>query len=464
MRIDAMLCPTNAAAHATVPQKARDRDTSARPLTIAAMEPACPPTVNAAQLQSAERGDATKNCALARGRIFVRVLPGDRQLPKEKDRESRREPKSGVHRELQQEPHRENSKPMPDATAEQPPLIRRQEVVAIALVGLLIIAITTVLYFGKAFFLPVVMAFVVGTMLSPAAGFLERYRIPRSVGAVLIVIAVAALGTFILGLIAAPAMEWGSRLPELAGQLKEKLHIFDRPLALWRELQTMLGGSDALTSNLQMPKFEWVQPTLEFLSPTFTEFLLFFVTLVLFIATWKDLRRALIMNFGDRVSRLRTLRILNEIEEQLGSYLLIVTLINAGVGIATGIICVIAGMPNPAGLGALAATLNYIPIIGPVAMFAVLVVVGIVALPTLSGALVAPTLFVALTFFEGHFITPTIIGRKLALNALAVLLALAFWTWLWGPMGGFLSSPLLIVALTLKEHLMPLETPQLPED
>jgi predicted PurR-regulated permease PerM len=394
----------------------------------------------------------------------VRVLPGDRQLPKEKDRESRREPKSGVHREPQQEPHRENSKPMPDATAEQPPLIRRQEVVAIALVGLLIIAITTVLYFGKAFFLPVVMAFVVGTMLSPAAGFLERYRIPRSVGAVLIVIAVAALGTFILGLIAAPAMEWGSRLPELAGQLKEKLHIFDRPLALWRELQTMLGGSDALTSNLQMPKFEWVQPTLEFLSPTFTEFLLFFVTLVLFIATWKDLRRALIMNFGDRVSRLRTLRILNEIEEQLGSYLLIVTLINAGVGIATGIICVIAGMPNPAGLGALAATLNYIPIIGPVAMFAVLVVVGIVALPTLSGALVAPTLFVALTFFEGHFITPTIIGRKLALNALAVLLALAFWTWLWGPMGGFLSSPLLIVALTLKEHLMPLETPQLPED
>jgi predicted PurR-regulated permease PerM len=428
-----------------------------------------PLPVNAAQLQSAERCGATKNCALAQGRIFVRVLPGDRQLPKEKDRESRREPKSGpkdaakngAHRE--QEPHRENGKPMPESAAELPPLIRRQEVVAIALVGLLVIAITTVLYFGKAFFLPVVLAFVVGTMLSPAAGFLERYRIPRSVGAVLIVIAVAALGTFIVGLIAAPAMEWGSRLPELAGQLKEKLHIFDRPLALWHELQTMLGGSDALTT-IQMPKFEWVQPTLEFLSPTFTEFLLFFVTLVLFIASWKDLRRALIMNFGDRISRLRTLRILNEIEDHLGDYLLTVTMINAGVGIATGIICVIAGMPNPAGLGALAATLNYVPIIGPVAMFAVLIVVGIVALPTLSGALVAPTLFVALTFFEGHFITPTIIGRRLALNALAVLLALAFWTWLWGPMGGFLSSPLLIVALILKEHLMPVETPQLPED
>ena len=406
--------------------------------------------------------------------MCVRALPGDRLLPKDKDQESRRDAKSGAPREEKHEPRRETKQekqeqrresgtPMPDSAAELPPLIRRQEVVAIALVGLLVIAVTTVLYFGKAFFLPVVMAFVVGTMLSPAAAFLERYRIPRSVGAVLIVVAVGALGAFIVGLIASPAMEWSSRLPELASRLKDKLHIFDRPLALWHELQTMLGGSDAL-SNLQMPKFEWVQPTLEFLSPTFTEFLLFFVTLVLFIASWKDLRRSLIMTFGDRVSRLRTLRILNEIEEHLGDYLLTVTMINAGVGIATGIICVIAGMPNPAGLGALAATLNFIPIIGPVAMFVVLVVVGIVAFPTLSGAMVAPMLFVTMTFFEGHFITPTIIGRRLALNALAVLLALAFWTWLWGPMGGFLSSPLLIVALILKEHLMPVETPQLPED
>ena len=424
----------------------------------------------------AERGSATEYCALAQGREFVRAIPGDRSLPKEeKEHEPRREAKRDAHREgkhephreakqeAKQEPHRAGGTPLPDAAVELPPLIRRQEVVAIALVGLLVIAITTVLYFGKAFFLPVVMAFVVGTMLSPAAGFLERYRIPRSVGAVLIVTAVAALGTFIIGLIAAPAMEWGSRLPELTARLKDKLHIFDRPLALWHELQTMLGGNANALPSVQLPKFEWVQPTLEFLSPTFTEFLLFFVTLVLFIASWKDLRRALIMTFGDRVARLRTLRILNEIEEQLGGYLATVTMINAGVGIATGIICVVAGMPNPAGLGALAATLNYIPIIGPVAMFAVLVVVGIVAFPTLSGALVAPMLFTALTFFEGHFITPMIIGRRLALNALAVLLALAFWTWLWGPMGGFLSSPLLIVALILKEHLMPVESPQLPE-
>jgi predicted PurR-regulated permease PerM len=257
-------------------------------------------------------------------------------------------------------------------------------------------------------------------------------------------------------------MDWSAHLPELASQLKGKLHVFDRPLALWHELQTMVGASDTGTG-LQLPKVEWVQPTLEFLSPTFTEFLLFFATLVLFVASWRDLRRALVMNFGDRDARLRMLRILNEIEVHLGNYLLTVTLINAGVGIATGIACALAHMPNPAGLGALAATLNFIPILGPVAMFVVLVGVGIIAMPTLSAGLVAPLAFVGIAFLEGHFVTPTIIGRRLALNALAVFLGLAFWTWLWGPMGAFLSSPLLIVALILKEHLWPVEGPQLPQ-
>ena len=163
------------------------------------------------------------------------------------------------------------------------------------------------------------------------------------------------------------------------------------------------------------------------------------------------------MTFADHAARLRTLRILNEIEGQLGGYLLTVTMINLGVGAATGIICAVTGMPNPAGLGALAATLNFFPIIGPVAMFVILAVVGVIAFSTIGAGLIAPLAFVGLTFLEGHFVTPTIIGRRLELNALAVFMALAFWTWLWGPMGGFLSSPLLIVALILKDHLLPVD-------
>src|ERR1700732_916478 len=197
-----------------------------------------------------------------------------------------------------------------DSTTEQPPLIGRADIVAFALIVLLVISVVAVLYVAKAFFLPVLAAFVVGTMLSPAAGFLERHKIPRAVAAVLIVSAVGAGATFVIGLISSPLMEWSTRLPELGVRLRDKLHVFDRPLALWHELQSMLGGSDTF-STFQMPKFDWVQPAVEFLSPTFTEFLLFFATLILFLASWRDLRRALIMNFTGHDSRLRALRTLN---------------------------------------------------------------------------------------------------------------------------------------------------------
>jgi predicted PurR-regulated permease PerM len=170
----------------------------------------------------------------------------------------------------------------------------------------------------------------------------------------------------------------------------------------------------------------------------------------------------LVLTFASHDSRLRALRVLNAIEEHLGSYLMTVTLINMGVGAATGLICWATDMPNPAGLGALAATLNFLPILGPVAMFVILVLVGLVASPTIGMGLMAPAAFIGLTFLEGHFITPTIIGRRLELNALAVFISLAFWTWLWGPMGAFLSSPLLIVLLILREHLSVSNAPQLP--
>ena len=372
----------------------------------------------------------------------LRVLPNERALPSAS-----------------------SGKPVPDSKAELPPVIRRAEVVAFALVALLTIAVVTVLYFAKAFFLPITTAFIVGTMLSPAAGYLERHRIPRSVSAILIVTLACAGAAFIVALISSPLMEWSHRLPELAALLKEKMHAFDRPLALWQQLQGMLGGSETLPgAPVQLPKIEWVQSIFEVLSPSLTEFLLFAATLVLFIASWRDLRKSLVMTFAEHDARLRALRILNEIEGSLGGYLLTVTMINLGVGAATGIICAVFGMPNPAGLGALAATLNFFPIIGPVVTFVVLVAVGFVSFSTLSGGLIVPLAFVGLAFIEGHFVTPTIIGRRLELNALAVLIALAFWTWLWGPMGGFLSSPILIVCLILKDHLLPVDSPQLPQD
>src|SRR5215470_6174555 len=99
------------------------------------MEPGRCPRVIAAQFPLAERDSASEYCALAQGRKLVRAAPGDRSLPKEKEHDAKHEP----HRDAKQEVHRAVSTPLPDASVELPPLIRRQEVVAIALVGLLVI-------------------------------------------------------------------------------------------------------------------------------------------------------------------------------------------------------------------------------------------------------------------------------------------------------------------------------------
>lgn len=339
-----------------------------------------------------------------------------------------------------------------------------RELASYATIAIALLAMIAALYAGRLFFLPIVTGFVVGTMLSPAAQTLLAYRVPRTVTAVLVVGTVFLTQLFVIGLISAPLMDWNQRVPEMTAAIKSKAHVFDRPLALWNQLREMFGETAAAApATPTLPKIDWVQSTLEFLSPTVAQLLLFFATLILFIASWPDMRRAAILMFSDREARLRTLRILNAIEGRLGNYLLMVTGINIGVGIATGLICAVTGMPNPAGLGALAATLNYIPIIGPIVMFAVIGVVGLISFPTIGAALVPCALFAGMTFIEGHFVTPAIIGRRLQLNALAVFLAIAFWTWLWGPMGAFLSSPLLIVALILKEHLMPHTSGPMPE-
>ena len=132
----------------------------------------------------------------------------------------------------------------------------------------------------------------------------------------------------------------------------------------------------------------------------------------LVVLEWPDLRRGLVMTFASRDSRLTVLKILNEIESGLANYLLIVSLINVGVGALAGVICWLTGMPNAIGFGALAATLNFIPIIGPIAMFAVLLVVGVVAEPTFLLGLLPAAGFLLVITVEGQFLTPMIIDAS----------------------------------------------------
>ena len=96
-------------------------------------------------------------------------------------------------------------------------------------------------------------------------------------------------------------------------------------------------------------------------------------------------------------------------------------------------------------------------------MVVVLFSVGLVTFPSLTHALIAPLGLIALTTLKGHVITPTIVGRRLTLNPLLVFLALAFWTWMWGPLGALLAVPLSIIGLVIVNHLFPSEDVRLPD-
>ncbi len=349
---------------------------------------------------------------------------------------------------------RENRKPIPTVVVDEnaEPVDRLRQMSAWSVTVIAVIASGAVLFVMREVLLPIVTAFVVGVMLTPVAKTLEERGLPRVVSAVLIVIVTALVLAIVVALIAAPVADLAEKLPGIG----ERLHTFEGLFAFWRRLETSLGVNPATAEvGLPAPTLSWVPTTLGFVTPPITGFLYFLVVLLLFISWWPDLRRQLVMTFASRDSRLTVLKILNEMEASLAAYLLTVACINVGVGVAAGLIAAFTGLPTPIGFGTLAATLNFIPIIGPVAMIAILAAVGVVTATTFWIGLLPAALLMLVVFLEGQFITPAIIGRRLEINALAVLLSLMFWTWMWGPMGAFLSSPLLIVALVLHGHLMP---------
>jgi predicted PurR-regulated permease PerM len=214
--------------------------------------------------------------------------------------------------------------------------------------------------------------------------------------------------------------------------------------------------------SVESSKISMVTPVVEAVTPAVGEAVLFFAALIFVMAGQMELRRHLAALFATHDGKLRFIRIANDIEHNIASYVGIVTVINAALGTLVAISTWLLGLPSPFILGVLAMLLNYIPYLGPACMAIVLLAVGLATFPSFGQALIAPALLVAMTTLEGHIITPTVLGRHLTLNPLAVFLAIAFWTWLWGPFGAFLAVPLLIVALVVLSHVFPSDEIKLP--
>ncbi|HEX9070365.1 MAG TPA: AI-2E family transporter [Pseudolabrys sp.] len=330
-----------------------------------------------------------------------------------------------------------------------------------ATIGMFVILLVVALSLARPLLLPVASAFVMSMMLGPLSARAERYQIPSLVSAIVLWLLVVAVFYSVIILLAAPTVDWIGKTPDIGRNIQEKLHVFDHPLAALQELRDALLPSDKKGS-LGVDIISFVQPALLIVTPAIGQTLIFFGTLFFMLLGRSQLRRVLVVFFDEREARLRTLKIMNDIEHNLTGYLSIVALINIAVGICGGVAAWVAGLPDPVAWAVLAFILNFVPYIGALIMEVALFMVGLVTFATLTHALLAPLLFLGLATLEGHFITPSIMGHRLTLNPLTVFLSLVFWTWLWGPVGAFLAAPLLIMGLVVVDHLFPEDEPELP--
>jgi predicted PurR-regulated permease PerM len=329
-------------------------------------------------------------------------------------------------------------------------------------IGIFAILLITTLYFGRPIVMPVVAAILIGMTFAPLMKRALRLGISPWLTAIVLVGLMAAAAAIAVTLLASPIASWIARAPEIGENIKEKLYVFDRPLSALRELQhALLPGSDSGVA-VQPSQLSMVTPVLAFVTPALTEVVVFVATLIFFLVGQIDMRRYLASFFPSREAKLRFLRIVSDIEQNLASYVAVVTAINFVLGLVVAAGAWAFGFSNPIMLGVIAMLLNYLPYLGPACMVLILLGVGLVTFPTLGYALLPPASFIALTTLEGQIITPTVLGHRLTLNPLAVFLAIAFWAWLWGPMGAFLAVPMLIAAMVVIGHLFPPEDSKLP--
>ncbi|MEA2954175.1 MAG: hypothetical protein QOJ96_3695 [Alphaproteobacteria bacterium] len=330
-----------------------------------------------------------------------------------------------------------------------------------ATIGIFLILLIVAIEYGRPILLPITSAFVVGMMLGPLSSSGTKLGLPSVATAIILWLLVVGVFYGIIVLLSAPLVEWVGKAPNVAASIKDKLHVLDRPLSALSDLRNAV-FPNADDKGITFDVVGMIQPAMTFVTPAIGQLFIFFGTLFFFLLGRNELRQYLVVFFDERDARLRMLRILNDIEHNLTSYLSVVALINFVVGMAAGLIAYFVGLPNPVAWAVLAFILNFIPYLGAIIMEVALLAVGLVTFPDLGHAVMGPLLYLAFTTVEGHFITPSIMGKRLLLNPLTVFLALVFWTWIWGPVGAFLAVPIVIVTVVAVHHLFPKEEPVLP--
>jgi predicted PurR-regulated permease PerM len=344
------------------------------------------------------------------------------------------------------------------------------------LVGVVVIA---ALYFGRDVFIPIVVAVLLSFVLAPFVDFLRRFRLGR-VFSVIIAVLVA------LGIILGLASLIGTQVAQLATDLPRYQETIADKVQTIRK--ATIGRASALVANVgrqieqatQDPQPAGPKPRTRanepekplpvqvrdpdptpfqlvrnYLGPVLAPFetaVIVLVVVVFILMQREDLRDRMIRLFGSSDLH-RTTVAMDEAAKRLSRYFLTQLCLNAAFGVLIGAGLWLIGVPIPVLWGITAALMRFVPYIGAFIAGVLPVLLAAAVDPGWSMALMVLSLFLVSEPIMGNVVEPLVYGHSTGLSPFAVVVSAIFWTWLWGPVGLILSTPLTLCLVVLGRHV-----------
>ncbi|GAB7525135.1 AI-2E family transporter [Paraburkholderia sp. 2C] len=336
------------------------------------------------------------------------------------------------------------------------------------------------LYFGREVLIPITLAVLLSFLLAPLVSVLRRLRfgqLPSIFVAVLVaLVSLLAVGT----LIAAQVAQLASSLPQYQAAIERKIETVQEKTIgradalLTRAASTLArvtpdhppnppheagrtpkpSASAPMPVEVHEPMPSPLQLAQKVFSPVVgpmeTMFIVLVVTIFILLQR-EDLRDRLIRLFGSRDLH-RTTTAINDAASRLSRYFVAQLGINVGAGTLVAVGLAIIGVPGALLFGVLTALLRFVPYIGTWIAAVLAVILAAAIQPQWSMAVATIALFVVVDVVAGQVVEPLLYGHSSGLSPLAVVVAAIFWSWLWGPVGLVLSTPLTLCLVTLGRY------------
>jgi len=337
------------------------------------------------------------------------------------------------------------------------------------------------LYWAQAVLVPLVLAALLTFLLSPLVARLDRLRVPRVVGVLLVMTlaggAIGGVGYVVAGQLRSFATELPTHRQNIRTKIRQAIAV-TRGGAIEHVQDTIEDISDVVEQGAdpapparerQRDDDEPLRVTIEespallgnpqWLGPLFGAVGTLGLTLLLAIfmlVKREDLRDRLVSLSG-KPSLVVATKAFADAGERISRYLVMQFVVNASMGVAVGVGLYFIGVQYAALWGLAAGVLRYIPYVGPWAAALLPITVSLVTTPGWEQVAMVVGMFIVLELFSNNVMEPLLYGHSVGLSELAVIVASIFWTWLWGPIGLVIATPITACLVVLSTHVPALD-------